>query len=160
MGLLLANPVRRSTIVAQKTIAMVVYGVIVGVATFAGVAVGIWIAGVDMSLGNVAATCTLATLIGLLFGALALLLSAATGRMRYAIWVPVGAALVFHTVNAMASLSDAWWGKLSPFYYYLGSDPLNNGMSWTDAAVLAGITVALIAVAVPAFQRGDLRQTG
>ncbi len=36
MGLLLANPIKRSTVVLQKTIAMVLYGFVVGLLTFAG----------------------------------------------------------------------------------------------------------------------------
>jgi ABC-2 type transport system permease protein len=160
MGLLLANPVRRRSIVAEKTAAMVLYGVTVGLVVFAGTSAGNWISSLGMDYGNIAATATLATLIGLLFGALSLLVSATTGRVRFAIFIPVGAALVFHTMNALASLNDASWGKLSPFYYYLGSDPLNNGMNWGHAAILGGSTVVLLALAFPAFERRDLRQTG
>lgn len=158
IGLLLANPVSRSNVLAEKTLTMVVYGAIVGFATFAGVALGVILTGIDMSVANVAATCVLLTLIGLLFGALAMLIGAATGRLALAIFVPAGAALVFHVMNALASLSDAGWGALSPFHYYLGGDPLNAGMDWVDAAVLAGITIALLALAFPAFNRRDLRQ--
>ena len=160
MGILLANPVRRSTVVSEKLVAMVLYGVIVGVVVFAGTSAGNWISSLGMSYGNIAATAALATLIGLLFGALALLVGAVTGRTRFAIFVPVGAALFFHTLNALASLSDAWWGRLSPFYYYLGSDPLNNGMAWGDAGILLGLTVLLVVLAYPSFNRRDLRQTG
>jgi len=158
MGVLLANPVRRSQVVAEKTFTMLVFGAIVGVATFAGVAVGCLIAGIDISLVNVAATCLLATLIGLLFGALSMLVGAATGRVSLAVFVPVGAALAFHTMNALASLNDAWWGALSPFHYYLGSDPLKTGMDWGNAAILTVLTVALLALSFPAFERRDLRQ--
>ena len=158
MGVLLANPVRRSQVVAEKTFTMLVFGAIVGVATFAGVAVGCLIAGIDISLVNVAATCLLATLIGLLFGALSMLVGAATGRVSLAVFVPVGAALAFHTMNALASLNDAWWGALSPFHYYLGSDPLKTGMDWGNAAILTVLTIVLIALAFPAFERRDLRQ--
>ena len=158
MGLLLANPVSRSRVVGQKVVAMVLYGLVVGFATFAGVAVGSWLGSLGMAVGNIAAASVLLTLIGLLFGGLALLLSAATGQTRLAIFIPVGAALVFHVINAMAELGDAGWGQLSPFHYYLGSDPLNNGMAWGDAAVLAVLSLTVIALAVPAFQRRDLRQ--
>ena len=158
MGLLLANPVSRRTVVAQKAITMVVFGAIVGLATFAGTALGVVIAGVDLNLMNLAATCVLATLIGLLFGSLSLVIGAATGRVALAIFIPVGAALLFHTMNALASLSDAWWGTLSPFHYYLGNDPLNNGMDWGGAAVLTLLTVVLIALAFPAFDRAELRE--
>lgn len=160
VGLLLANPVPRSTIVSEKLAAMLLFGVTVGVVVFAGTSAANWISSLGMDYGNIAATTTLATLVGLLFGALSLLVSAATGRVRYAIFIPVGAALVLHTMNALALLSDAGWGRLSPFYYYLGSDPLNSGMAWGDAAVLAGVTVLLVALAYPAFNRRDLRQTG
>ncbi len=158
MGLLLANPVSRRTVVAQKAITMVVFGGIVGFAIFAGTALGVLIGGVDLNLVNLAATCVLVTLIGLLFGALSLVISAATGRVALAIFIPVGAALLLHTMNALASLSDAWWGALSPFHYYLGNDPLNNGMDWGGAAVLTLLTVVLIVLAFPAFDRAEVRE--
>ncbi|MEZ5184785.1 MAG: ABC transporter permease subunit [Candidatus Nanopelagicales bacterium] len=160
MGLLLAQPVSRSKVLAEKAFAMVLFGVIVGVVTFAGVLAGNALGDMGIDIGNIAATCVLLTLIGLLFGALALLTSAATGRLAAAVWVPVAAALVAHVANAMASLQDAAWGRLSPFHYYLGSDPLSNGMSWVDAAVLAAATVVILALAFPAFARRDLREQG
>jgi ABC-2 type transport system permease protein len=160
MGVLLGNPVSRSAVLTEKLAAMVLYGLTVGVVVLAGTSAGNWISSLGMDYGNIAATALLATLIGLLFGALALLVGAVTGRTRVAIFVPVGAALLLHTMNALASLSNAWWGRLSPFYYYLGSDPLNNGMAWGDAAVLLGLTMLLVALAYPAFNRRDLRQTG
>ena len=38
-------------------------------------------------------------------------------------------------------LADIAW--LSPFHYYLGSDPFTNGMAWGNAGVLALLSVAL-----------------
>jgi ABC-2 type transport system permease protein len=162
MGLLLANPIRRSTVVLQKTFAMVLAALVVGIATFAGVAGGSLVGGLGMSIGNIAATSLLVTLLGLTFGALALALSAATGRVAVAIYGAVGLALVFFLLNAFLPLSDrlAGWAKVSPFYYYLGSDPLVNGMHWGHGALLAGLAAALIAWSVVLFQRRDLRQTG
>jgi ABC-2 type transport system permease protein len=162
MGLLLANPIRRSTVVLQKTFAMILAGLIVGIATFAGVAGGSLVGGLGMSIGNIAATSLLVTLLGLALGAVALALSAATGRVPVAIYGAVGFALVFFLLNAFLPLSDrlAGWAKVSPFYYYLGSDPLVNGMHWGHGALLAGLAVALIALSVMLFQRRDLRQTG
>ncbi len=51
----------------------------------------------------------------------------------------------------------AGWAKISPFHYYLGSDPLVNGMHWGHGAVLAGVFVVLVAASLPAFQRRDIR---
>lgn len=160
MGLLLANPVSRSRVLAEKTVPMVLFGGAVGLATFAGIAAGNAISGLGMSYLNILATSVLLTLIGLLFGALALLVSAATGSVRTGAVVAAGLAVVAHVVNALAELSDAGWGALSPFHYYLGSDPMINGMNWTDAGILTAITLVLLALAFPAFNRRDLRQHG
>ncbi len=130
--------------------------------TFAGVALGSVIGRLGMSSGNIAAASALATLVGLVFGALALALSAGTGKVRIAVYGAVGAGLVFHLLNAFLPLSDsvAGYARWSPFYYYLTSDPLMNGMHWGHGALLAGLAVGLIALSVVLFQRRDLRQIG
>jgi ABC-2 type transport system permease protein len=46
--------------------------------------------------------------------------------------------------------------KLSPFYYYIGADPLVNGLNLGHVAVLLGLIVVLLAVALLAFQRRDV----
>jgi ABC-2 type transport system permease protein len=162
MGLLLANPISRSTIVLEKTFTMIVYAFVVGFATFAGVAVGSALGGLGMNMGNIAATSLLVTMLGLVFGALALAIGAATGRVSTAVYGSIGAALAFHLFNAFLPLDEslAGYAKWSPFYYYLSSDPLNNGMPWGHGALLAGLAVGLVALSVGLFQRRDLRQTG
>ncbi|MBT8216009.1 MAG: ABC transporter permease [Acidimicrobiia bacterium] len=162
MDLLLTNPIRRSVVVLEKAAALVLHGAAVGVGIFIGVALGATLGGLDMSVSNIAATSTLAPLIGILFGALALAVSAATGRIKAAVWIPAGLALVFHVMNALLSINAgiAGWAKLSPFYYYLGSDPLLNGMPWGHAALLVALSAGLIAGSVVLFERRDVRQTG
>jgi len=44
----------------------------------------------------------------------------------------------------------------SLFRYYMGDDPLRNGLNLGDAAVLAGVTVIFLVIAVMAFDRRDL----
>ncbi len=162
MGLLLANPIPRSRVVLEKAWAMTVYGLAVGLATFAGVAAGSLLGRLGMDIGDIAATSLLVTLLGLAFGGLALSLSAATGRVKIAVFAPIAAALGFHLLNAFLPLNDslAGYARWSPFYYYLTSDPLTNGMHWGHGAVLAGLTVALVGLSVVLFQRRDLRQPG
>jgi ABC-2 type transport system permease protein len=46
---------------------------------------------------------------------------------------------------------------VSPFHYYLGSDPLTQGMPWADAAVLLALSLVLVALAIPLFDHRDLR---
>ena len=162
MALLLSNPIPRSRIVLEKAATMVLFGISVGVATFAGVALGSVLGDLGMSVGNIAATATLQVMVGLVFGALALALSAGTGRTGVAVFGAAGAAFVFHLVTSFASIaggvSALEW--VSPFHYYLGSDPLVNGMNWGDAVILAMLTFALIGLSLVLFQRRDIRQRG
>ncbi len=162
MGLLLGNPVRRSSILLQKALAAGILGVLVGIATFLGVVTGSVIAGLGMSISNIAATSVLSVLIGFVFGGLALLLSAMTGRVRTAVVGAVGAAFAMYLLNSLAAFSDALEGLAawSPYHYYLTSEPLVNGMPWGDAGILAAITVVLLAASVWAFERRDIRSTG
>ncbi|MDP2183131.1 MAG: ABC transporter permease subunit [Actinomycetota bacterium] len=160
MGLLLANPISRARIIAEKTFTMLLFGSLVGLATFGGVALGSIVGDLGIDVGYIAATCVLATLVGMLFGALALAVGAGTGRKKVAMWVAIGAATLTHVLNSLGEINSNLAGiqKLSPFYYYLGSDPLNNGMDWVGAVVLAATTVVLIAASFVLFQRRDIRQ--
>ncbi len=162
MGLLLGNPVRRSRVLLEKALIMVLFGSSVGLATFLGVAVGNVLGDLGMDLGNVAAACLLVTLLGLVFGAVALLVGAATGTVRLAAWVAIGLALASHVANAFLPFSDSLAGleRWTPNAYYLNGDPLLAGMDWGHAAVLAVLATVLVAAAVPAFNRRDLRQGG
>ncbi len=160
MGLLLANPIRRSRLVLEQALAMTLYAMIVGAATFVGVVGGSVIAGIGLSVAGVAATSVLVTLFGLVFGMLALAVSAATGRMAAAVYGTIGVALATHLVNSFLPLTDRFsgWARWTPNHYYLTSDPLVNGMPWGDAAVLAAIVAALLGAAVVLFERRDIRQ--
>ena len=162
IGLLLANPIKRSTVVLEKTLAMVVYALVVAIALFAGVALGSMFGGLGMSWTNIAATTLLSCLLGLVFGALSLAISAASGRVRGAIFGTVGAALVFFVANGFLPLSSSLEGlaRWTPVHYYLSSDPLINGMHWGHGAILLALFVALVVAAVVSFDRRDLRQTG
>jgi ABC-2 type transport system permease protein len=159
MGLLLANPISRSRIVVTKAGIMVVFSAAVGLVTFLSTWLGVLIGGVDIAVGGIAAASVLLALLGLAFGSVALLLSALTGRTSIASYGTTGVVLVWYFLWAFASIGDSSgvWARLSPFHYYLGGDPLNNGMQWGDAAVLAAAFVACVAVAVWAFNRRDLR---
>lgn len=162
MGLLLAAPVARTRVIAGKTATMFLYGLAVGVATFAGVWAGSLAADLGMDAANIAAASALSTLVAFDFGALALTLGAATGRHKVAVWGAVGAALAFHILNALGEVVDSISGlqKLSPFYYYLSGDPLVNGMDWSHATVHVAIVAVLLVASVAMFQRRDIRQQG
>jgi ABC-2 type transport system permease protein len=162
MGILLSNPVSRTTVVLQKTTVMVVFALIVGIATFAGTLAGSAAGNLGLDPWNIAATCMLGVLLGLSFGALALAIGGATGRPQVASYGAAAAASVSFVTNGFLPLSENLeaLAKFQPFYYYLSSDPLNNGMDWGHAAILSGLTIALVAVAVIAFNRRDIQSAG
>ncbi len=159
MGLLLGNPITSGHLIIEKATAMLAYAVGLGIVTFVGTWIGTLLAGLDVSGTNIAAASALVTLMSLVFGGLSLAVGAATGRSRLASWSAAGVGLFSYFMFSFFPLSDtfAGWAKFSPFDLYLGSDPLNNGMAWGDAAILGVLFVALVAVSIPLFQRRDLR---
>lgn len=159
MDLLLANPVPRSKIIIEKTIALVGYSTALGAVTFVGTWATVALAEPELATANIAATSLLATLLGLVFGGAAMLIGSATGKSRIAAYATSFLILAGYFLWTFMPLSEnfAGWAKVSPFHYYLGSDPLVNGMNWTHAAVLTGVFVILVAASLPAFQRRDVR---
>lgn len=160
MGLLLGNPITRRHVIVEKAMAMVWISLALGVVTYLGTWLGVLVGGVDeLPAGNIAAVSALLTLLGLVFGALALVVGAATGRSRLASGATAAVAVASYFMFSFFPLSETFapWAEVSPFTLYLRSDPLTNGMAWGDAAVLAAVFVVLIGVAIPLFQRRDLR---
>jgi ABC-2 type transport system permease protein len=158
LDLLLATPVTRTRVALEKVAAMVAGVLAIVVAS--GAALVAFGAAADMGLdtANVAASMLHLALLGLVFGACALALGAATGRVAVA---RTGAALVAvgtYLVNGFAP-SVSWLQpvrKLSPFYQYIGHDPIRRGVSVTAVGIAVATVVALVAVAVWSFRRRDL----
>ncbi len=159
MDLLLANPITRSRVLVEKTLAMMAISFVLAVATFLGTAGGSLIAGLGMDLGNVASAALHVTLLGIFFGCVAVAFSAATGRRRVAAYGTAALAVISYFANAFLPVNEnlAGWARLSPFHYYLGSDPLVNGVSWAHLGILAGLSLVTVALARVFFERRDLR---
>jgi ABC-2 type transport system permease protein len=159
MDLLLANPVTRSRVVAEKAGALAIVMVALGLANAIGTWLGSLIGGLGVSAVAIFATSLLGSLLGLFFGYLALAISAGTGSRRAAAYGTAGVAFVSYFAASFlpvsANLAD--WARVSPFYYYTEGDPLTNGVEWTNALVLVVLSAVALAVAVPLFQRRDIR---
>jgi ABC-2 type transport system permease protein len=160
MDLLLSNPVSRSRVLLEKVQAMVVYAILFGAVTFIGTWLGVLLGGLDeITVTGIASISLLLTLFGLVYGGLALLVGAATGRRGLATMVTTGTAIVTWFMFSFFPLSETFEpiANVSPFSWYLGSDPLLNGMGWTGAALLLGTFVILVAGSIPLFSKRDLR---
>ncbi|MGB0114801.1 MAG: ABC transporter permease subunit [Ilumatobacteraceae bacterium] len=158
MALLLANPVSRRRVVIEKFVAMMLHTAAVGVATFAGVVGGSLLGGLGMSLADVGAVSLQVTLLGVMFGALAVAIGAASGSVRAATVGTVAAFAASYAINSILSVVDdqSGWKQWTPFDWYLGGDPLQNGIEWSSVGLFVGVSAALIAVAVVLFDRRDL----
>ncbi len=158
LGLLLGVPLRRSRLVAEKAV-----GLVVGVGSAGGLfllaAVGASaLFGVGLDGWHVVATGVHLVLLAVLFGSVALALGAATGRSGLAAGAVGAVAVAAYLSDSMLPLARLdGWARLSPWYYYTGSDPLVNGLDLPHLGVLAALTGAALLVAVIAFGRRDLR---
>jgi len=160
MGLLMANPVSRSEVVLKKVSAMVGMAFVFCVATALGTWGGVLLGGQDeISVEGIVAISVLLTLFGLVFGGVSLLFSAMTGKRSAATWAATGLALATWVMYTFLTLSESteWMTQLSPFQWYLGSDPLVNGMDWGGSALLLGLFAVLVIASIPLFKGRDLR---
>lgn len=158
MGLLLANPISRGQIIQQHFSALVIFGAGVASATFLGVASANAISGLNMNYLFILATCVNLFLIGVFFGTVALFLGAASGRVGVAVGGAAGAAIGLHVLNSLAEINNSWWGVLSPFHYYLGTDPLTAGFDTQGILILLAATAVVLLLTFPVFARRDLRE--
>ena len=146
MDLLLSAPISRSRVVVEKLLAMCA-----GVVLLAAVGVGLpW--------GKVTAAMLHMALLALVFGALALAVGGVTGHATLSRAVPAVVAVVAYVVNGLAPIVS-WlepFQKLSPFYQYVGHDPLRHGVAWTSVGVAVATVVVLGVIAVLGFRRRDV----
>ena len=159
LALVLAHPIRRSSLVLSKAAAVAVIVVIVAFATWIGLIIGVALGGGGISIAHVTAVAVQLGFFGFATGALALALGAGTGRRSLAAGVAAAVAIAGWLINSFAPLVNAiaWLKYLTLFYYYAGHDPIGHGLDLTGTVVLGVITLVLVALAVVGFQRRDLR---
>ncbi|TDT78259.1 MULTISPECIES: ABC transporter permease subunit [Micrococcaceae] len=158
MDLLLSNPVGRGRVVVDKFAAMALGTFLL--AAVMGVSLVLEGRLVDMVLpaDKVAAAMLHLALLGVVFGSLALALSAGTGRTGLSRGIPAVLAVLAYIVNALAPLVDAFdrIHQVSPFFQYIGHDPLRQGTAWDSVLVSAATIAVLVALAVAGFRRRDV----
>ncbi len=152
------GPLARARLLLERylvlVIAIVWLAVIVG-----GVSLGL-VRALDMEVGTgplIGATAGLLLLV-LAMSSVTFAIGAATGRRALALAVGATVTVLGYIVDALAPLVDdgAWLQQLSPFHWYLGNDPLNEGLGLAGAGALLALTVVSLVVAVVAYDRRDL----
>lgn len=158
LDLLLVNPIARRRVVVEKFWAMVVATVGVGVVMWVAIVLVGPPFGLRVGLVNLAAAVVGAVLVAIGFGTWALALGCWLGRRGLAIAIVTSAAVVTYLLHVLAPSVDAVRSLrlISPFYYYIGGDPLRTGLDPANVIVLVGIAAVGLAIALFAFDRRDL----
>ncbi|MEU5407404.1 ABC transporter permease subunit [Nocardia asteroides] len=158
LDLLLAHPITRTALITQR------FAALVTAAT--GIGVLVWLAMLairgpaeltSVGVGQFAAQCTHLVLLTVCFGALATAIGAVTGHRGtvFAITAVVGVtAWAAHSFADMIGLG--WAAYLSPFHYYIDSEPLRNGIDISNITVLMTASLILVAIGLYRFNQRDL----
>jgi ABC-2 type transport system permease protein len=157
LELLVANPISRGRVLAEKFAALAVMAVLLGLVVLAGVLAGGPLVGLRVGVAGLAAAVASQTLLAVLFGGLAMAVGAATGSRGLAVGVGAGAAVAAYLVHSLAPLSEAlaWLRQLSPIWWATGNDPLQHGLG-VGLLVLLAVLGMVLAVGGRLFARRDL----
>ncbi|GAA3452492.1 ABC transporter permease [Dactylosporangium matsuzakiense] len=158
LELLLTVPVSRVRFAAQRLAAAGV--AVTAVAGVPGLLLVFIVPGVgmDISLSNVAATGAGLVALVWCFAGVAFLVGAVTGRRGTVLAVTGVIAVATYMANALGGMLDGWhWLRwLSPFHYFIGTDPLHTGWHPLELAVLVATGVVTAAAGIVLFDRRDV----
>jgi ABC-2 type transport system permease protein len=158
VDLLLANPVSRPRIVLEKTAALASEIAILAVVLWLSLLVGVETVGMDVSAAHLAAATASAALLALGFGAIALLVGAASGRRSTAIGLAAAGAVAAYLVNSLAVLVDFLEPVRRRRPSTTTSRPTRCAMGWQvdHIAVLFLVALTATGLAVYSLDRRDL----
>jgi ABC-2 type transport system permease protein len=157
LDLILAHPVSRTELVLQRFAALSTGACVIAFAIFAGMLTIRRSAKLtDVTIAEFAAQCLNLALLAVVFGAPAIGIGAATGRRALVFTVTAVIGVIAYALHSFAGQLRIEGGRLlSPFHYYIGGEPLRNGLQWTDATVLLVAALVLVATGIW-FNRRDL----
>ncbi len=90
-------------------------------------------------------------------GTLSLAVGATTGRRSIALGVASALAVAAFMFDAIGPVvGQDWMSAVSPFSWYLGNDPLDNGFDWFGIARLAVVPAVAAAAGYVGFAKRDL----
>lgn len=114
--------------------------------------------GMDIGRGALIGATVGLLLLVLALGSVTFAVGAATGRRALALAVGSGVTVLAYIADALAPLLEdgTWLERLSPFHWYLGNDPLVQGLHLPGAAALLALALVSLGAAVVAYDRRDL----
>ncbi len=157
LGLVATLPVSRTQLVVAKITAMAALAVPVSVTTMICVLIGRSF-DLPIGLGPLLGVTVAIVLLGLVFGALALAVGAATGSRGTALGVTAALATLCYLISSLAP-AISWIHQIryvSPFWWATGAGQLGTGVGLGDIAALVGTTAVLVALAIAAARHMDI----
>ncbi len=157
LALTVTLPVTRLRIVTDKTLALVAQALPAVLLTFLCVLAGRAFQ-LPVGVGSLIAVSTATLLLAVDFGALALLVGVLTGSRGLALSIASAVAAAAYLISSLAP-AISWLDpvkQLSPFYWALGGDPLQNGLPIGSVLALFGTAFVLVVASVLALRRGDV----
>ncbi len=158
MELLLMQPISRRSIVLQKHAALTV--LLIGINAFLAIVLFVGNPVLDglLSVQGILAANVGATLVGFLFGSLALAIGGVTGKRGMTNGISAGYLAAAFFFNGIANIVEGlkWTQKLTPFHWFSRTDPLANGFPMGDFAVLLVVGLVLVGVGLWGFDRRDV----
>jgi ABC-2 type transport system permease protein len=155
---LLTLPVSRTSVIVTKMLAMVGALLALGLVVATVIAIGgPWVE-ISIPFLTLLGACLASALLGLLFGAIAFLLGAATGKRAVAMGVAIGLALASFLVKSLSAMVDTFdaINPYNPFQWALQRNPLVDPLQGSSAAWLTLLSLAVLTAAVLAFRRRDI----
>jgi ABC-2 type transport system permease protein len=156
LDIVLGNPLPRRVLVLATWIAVAL--VLAGMLLILGAVTWLSAVAIDVSLSARESFRAALNLfpICMAFGSLALLVSAVVRQRAVAIAIPVVVLLLMYLVDIVGKISSSFADLryVSAFRYY--GDAVVEGVSWSGVAVLLIAALALLAAAIPAFERRDV----
>ncbi|MEV1290074.1 ABC transporter permease subunit [Micromonospora sp. NPDC049679] len=159
LDLVLAHPVGRTRLALHRFAALLLgVAVVTGLLCLAMIALSGPAQFDGVTAGEFGAITVQLLLFGGFFGALAFAVGAATGRKGLTLGLSAAVAVLAYLANSVIPQVEglSWARNLSPFHWYLGGEPLVNGVQISGALLLLGTMAALVAAGTWAFTRRDV----
>jgi ABC-2 type transport system permease protein len=154
----LTLPIDRRRVLLERFAALLGQLLLLHVVVFVVVAGLVVAIDMDVAVANIGAATLGLFLLSLAMGTVSLAVGASTGRKAAALAAGAGLAVLSFMANVLGPLIEGggWLATISPFAWYLGSDPLTEGIAWGGYGGLVALTVVAGAIAIPLCARRDL----
>lgn len=158
LELTLAHAVSRPQVVLERTLAIVVKLLAIGVVTAVVMLALNEPSELDLEPGNIVASTATLLALGFSTAMVALAAGALTGRHSIALAAGAGVAVLGYVANAVGKLIDdlEWLHSLSPYTWAWAESPLKNGLDGAGFSGLIALSVVALAVALVGFARRDV----